>query len=153
VSRPAWADPPPPRLAPQTHQPPTPRRTTTPAPSATPAEPPTTRPHDPEPIPAPATASLTEPGVQVPRALVAAADAFGSASRRTTTGAELLQRLLAAQGENTGPIAASSLRDAATLAIWGEPSTPPDRPVTTESTTSPAPTDLRTSAPGRTYAS
>ncbi|MEU4295134.1 DUF222 domain-containing protein [Kribbella sp. NPDC026596] len=183
VTRPTWADPPPPARTKQAHQPQSPRRTSTPAlsnqstparsltttpsnpsptppsarttpppaPSTTPAdptapmhepEPTTTAPQEPRPstepapAPAPATASLTEPGVPVPPALVAAANALGSANRRTTTGAAILQRLLAAKGESTDPIEASSLRETATLAIWGEPATPPDRPVTTENKTS-----------------
>ncbi|HEU4947714.1 MAG TPA: hypothetical protein VFT31_11215, partial [Kribbella sp.] len=47
-----------------------------------------------------------------------------------------LQRLLAANDQNTEPIANLPLREAANLAIWGEPSTPPDQPLTNENQTS-----------------
>jgi hypothetical protein len=44
--------------------------------------------------------------------------------------------LLAAKGESTGTLAALSLREAANLAIWGEPSTPPGEHSTEENRSS-----------------
>ncbi|WP_328523775.1 HNH endonuclease signature motif containing protein [Kribbella sp. NBC_00359] len=138
VARPTWADPPPQhtaRPARQTHR----IRQTQAEPGAA---------SSPMPKPQRGTASpplsdversmvsLGGPGVPAPLALVAASNAVSSASRRTATGAEVLQRLLAAKGESTGSIAALPLREAANLAIWGEPSTPPGTRSTKEARTS-----------------
>ncbi|MGY4765314.1 DUF222 domain-containing protein [Kribbella sp. CWNU-51] len=113
---------------------PRPERGTPSPPSSSGPEPGVASPSLPE--PADGTASLGESGGPTPVTLVAASDAAGSASRRTATGAEVLRRLLAAKGESAEPLAGLPLREAANLAIWGEPSTPPAQPLTTENHTS-----------------
>ncbi len=122
VARPTWADPPPHHTPRPTRQP-NPSRPRHQAAAQQPPPPPTgPSPTSPPRMSSPQTA-------QDPSGVGFAASDAGSASSLAVSGlrAGLLHSLRLAGCERIGDVGSSSLREAASLAIWGEPPEPTDR--------------------------